>query len=93
MKAALCINLLSETFMQDELDKSTIGLYALKERLDPMDPKFVSKQKDDKQFKVNGIKIDEDCMSCCLEKYRPLIREGFRMACINYNSQPVAISG
>ena len=39
------------------------------------------------------MKIDEDCMSCCLEKYRPLIREGFRMACINYNSQPVAICG
>lgn len=43
MKAALCINLLSETLMQDEVDKNTIGLYALKERLDPMDPKFIDK--------------------------------------------------
>ena len=58
-----------------------------------MDPKFFQKQKDDKQSKVTSIKIDEDCMSCCLEKYRPLIREGFRMACINYNSQPIAVCG
>ena len=31
---------------------------------------------------ANGLKLDEDCLACSLEKYRPTIKEAFKMACI-----------
>jgi hypothetical protein len=32
--------------------------------------------------KHKSIKIDDDCLACGLEKYRPAIKNAFKMACI-----------
>ena len=39
------------------------------------------------------LKLDEDCLSCTLEKYRPMIKEAFKMACIQYKPTPIPFRG
>jgi hypothetical protein len=30
----------------------------------------------------NPVLLDDDCLSCALDKYRPMIKEAFKMACV-----------
>jgi hypothetical protein len=46
---------------------------------------------------VNDLKapavLDEDCLSCSIGKYRPFIKEAFKMACIDYKPSLVPFKG
>ena len=39
------------------------------------------------------VKIDNHCLGCSLEKYRPAISEAFKMACVQYKPGPVSFLG
>ena len=41
----------------------------------------------------NPMSIDDHCLSCSLEKYRPVISEAFKMACVQYKPGPVSFLG
>ena len=36
-----------------------------------------------------SFQIDQDCLSCSLEKYRPMLKQAFKMACVQYQPRPV----
>ena len=36
--------------------------------------------------------IEKDCLSCCLQKYKPFVKEAFKIACLNYTSGMVRLS-
>ena len=38
-------------------------------------------------------KVDEDCLSCSLDRYRPMIKEAFKMACLQYKPTAVPFKG
>ena len=38
----------------------------------------------DKKHDKNIFEIDEDCLSCSLSKYKPMIEKAFKLACITY---------
>lgn len=39
------------------------------------------------------VQVDEDCLSCSLDKYRPMIKEAFKMACLQYKPTAVPFKG
>lgn len=44
-------------------------------------------------FEQPHLKIDEECLSCSLDKYRPTIKEAFKMACVEYKPSGVPFRG
>jgi hypothetical protein len=74
---------------QDEVDRQEMSLWGLDPEEEngltqfvPAGPKSPSQQK-------LTLSVDEDCLNCGLEKYRPAIKSAFKMACIQYRPRPV----
>ena len=36
--------------------------------------------------------LDEDCLGCSLEKYRPFIKDAFKLACVQYKPSLVRLN-
>ena len=51
------------------------------------------KRKKVSMFDQQYLKIDEDCLACSLDKYRPTIKEAFKMACVEYKPSGVPFRG
>ena len=64
--------------IQDEVDKYSTSLWALSEKT--LTDKLLSGNRENLNEPM--LKLDEDCISCTLDKYRPHIKEAFKMACI-----------
>lgn len=59
---------------QDEMDREEMSLWGMESEEQALEP--VDKEK--------TFQLDKDCLSCSLEKYRPMISSAFKMACIQY---------
>jgi hypothetical protein len=40
-----------------------------------------------------SVCIDDECLSCSLDKYRPMIKEAFKMACVQYKPSGIPFRG
>ena len=77
---------------QDEVDRHQTSLFAAQtypeEDLARGDLLSLLKKKENK----SGIELDQSCMSCSLEKYRPFIKNAFKIACIQYKPSEVRLN-
>lgn len=76
---------------QDEVDRHSMSLWAMapQENPDGSIQQQLAALGDHSCNKPSAgpsprvpLKLDEDCLSCSLEKYRPLIKQAFKMACV-----------
>lgn len=90
---------------QDEVDRHKMSLWALAPE-EKKSTKKKSKGGEERQSPEStktkraptldtgaSLELDEDCLSCCLEKYRPMIKAAFKMACIAYKPSGVPFNG
>ena len=105
----LLISLVETAYMesllqyQDEFDRHSMSLFGINERKKPAnegkvksDLKDLLKENTSTQvslFDQPYKKIDEECLSCSLDKYRPTIKEAFKMACVEYKPSGVPFRG
>lgn len=71
---------------QDEVDRHDQSLWATqtfsKDELAQQDLLEKLRQREKETGQGFRVAIDEDCLGCSLEKYRPFIRDAFKLACI-----------
>jgi hypothetical protein len=63
---------------QDEIDRETTSLWGI----DPVVDKDGKAKIESVLTEQLAVQIDKDCLSCSLDKYRPMIKKAFKMACI-----------
>jgi len=68
-----------ELQLQDEADRHHMSLWSL-QPAKPSDPPPEPIR--EPYQRGHAIQLDEDCLSCSLDKYRPTIKQAFKMACI-----------
>ena len=83
--------------LQDEVDKHNTSLWAVSEKTttdDEIREKLQNEKRGPSQ-KRDGVSlaIDEDCLSCTLGKYKPMVKEAFKMACVQYRPSVVPFRG
>lgn len=78
--------------IQEEVDKHHTSLWAYKEIENSKQEAKIGGIKNDSS-KQPSFTIDEDCMSCSLDKYRPAIKEAFKMACLSYKPSSIPFHG
>lgn len=83
--------------LQDEVDKHSTSLWAIGDNATTDDEirEKLQQEKKGAPLKRDGasLVIDEDCLSCTLGKYRPMVKEAFKMACIQYRPSAVPFRG
>ena len=79
--------------IQDEGDRKAMSLWGISER---------KKEQQDLQQAIFGkktspkpqpVEVDDDCLACGLDKYRPMIKEAFKMACVQYKPTGIPFRG
>ena len=70
---------------QDEVDREDMSLWGMQPEQKNDGTIMMEQVKEEKTM----LQLDNDCLSCSLEKYRPTIKQAFKMACVQYQPKPV----
>lgn len=82
--------------IQEEVDKYKTSLWAINETQATAGQKFKKEIEDaikppkDKDY---PLQVDEDCFTCSLKKHKPVIKEAFKMACVQYKPSNIPFRG
>ena len=69
--------------IQDEFDRHSTSLWGMS-----------MKQGKERSSHIHeSLKIDEECYSCAIEKYRPMIKEAFKLSCVQYKPSEIPFRG
>lgn len=82
--------------IQDEGDRNSMSLFGVNERKENKLQSMLATPtvaKKASMAKEPYIEIDGECLSCSLEKYRPMIKEAFKMACVQYKPSGIPFRG
>ena len=87
--------------VQEEVDKHNTCLWALNSKKeqksegfkDKLNKSIASISKKPKATHEPTLQLDEECQTCSFTKSRPIVKEAFKMACLNYKPSRVPFRG
>lgn len=82
---------------QEEVDKHNTCLWAINDqnvKIEDVLKKGKDPPKSRPMFEEQpGLQIDEECQACSVARSRPIVKEAFKMACLNYKPSRVPFQG
>lgn len=79
--------------IQMEVDRDKVNLWGITEADVKPSKNIIDSLLQEEKAKPTPITINKECLSCLNDKHKPIIKDAFKLACLNYKSSSVPFRG